>query len=272
MVANPSDQFCLLGLEFVMNLSHFRGQSTGFLRPEQREFWTGFSNRLTEDVEDRIEKLAPQHFGLAYDLFRQRKIALKTLVEWHGSQALFRDRGYVIFPGTVSWSVAGGMLGLLVGEMTPPPESVPDCLEEIREVGRLALAGATQPIKEPRHRDRWSMWFLDPGRLPFRGGGPIPEIQMDADLYFGAFWLMGCWFEVVEGEVPAEHLGHVLERQQRGLGPAGGDLSLTLLARARPPLREQMHAKLVSRRLRPEQQAFICRWANGEFNILARQT
>src|SRR5206468_3437259 len=118
LISNPSDSQCLLGLEFILNLSNFatRPRRRSSVRPEQREFWTNVENAVLKTASKRVDKLAQTSFALAYDCLRRGKIPVTSFVLWHGFDSLFRERRYVIFAGLTSWSIAESLMNFSSSE------------------------------------------------------------------------------------------------------------------------------------------------------------
>ena len=272
-VQSQSEQQCLFGLEFVLNLSLLQfsaRRSAKSFRPEEWDFWITVEQAVFEAAGPKVEKLASQTCGLAYDCWQRGKIPITKFIQWHGFEALFRQRSYSVFPRRMNWSVAESLVYRYASGPVPELGTSADSLKTSAEIGKFVLH-ATQPLfREVISAQRQDSWFFEDRRF-VHPRLTTKKREFDSDVFFGLFCLMGCWLEQVEARTTLVKMLDRLARSEWWYILESLDLDTPVNIRLKADIPDKLQPWLDAHKLQPEQQEFVCRWVRKELNLVDRK-
>jgi hypothetical protein len=195
-VAGRDDLRALLALEVGLHftLVAHRAEARGHPRSDTLEFWSNQSNEVFQDSRDRILILARTNRRICTDALWRGAVTIGEYVEWFGLERAFVGCGYMLFPGTMTWSPAEAFLAdLLRGQPLPPGREA-----GLGHLGKLIAANL--PIRLQTDRRSWRFrhaWFTAAEKSDDDVVRDLNHLSSDA--LFGGLLILAILSELEQG-------------------------------------------------------------------------
>jgi len=251
-----------------VSLRHPRREKTD---QSQIQFWQNISDQIYDDCRSNIKKLAKESLGVANIAFWRRDITAKQFIQWHGASEFFNYIHQKLFP--MAWSPAGQLLGVLLrgvshsyyGIGATQIEKTKRDQNEVRTVGKV-LFQTTLPWGKHIEAHLMGRYYFE--HDPTENVVTVDE-AWDSELIFGGFTVVATALEST-----ANRKGNLTAEFMRGLrqssAPFLAVFRYPLLARFEEVSPQSYEADIDQAGLSSEQESFVRRWSNREFNLVEK--
>lgn len=107
------------------------------------EYWIPVKERILEQVDGRLQNLAPHNFLAFMHCFHQLNMPVEQLFEWYTPDHLLIETRHIVFKNMSTWSIAEGILALPLFFDVPVEQRISEQLKIIikaaSEIGKILL-------------------------------------------------------------------------------------------------------------------------------------
>jgi hypothetical protein len=264
---SPSTSVAALDIAVTLQMLLIPYDLVGKANGSSHEVWTELGKRVISGCSEQLKTFSRDYFHLCFTAVVEHHVKVEDLISWHGLDALFRSRHFLL-----AWIQQIPLAVLLLQKLLHVPrhgegaDDVDKVLQDVGKIGRDALTISPPWMKEEGVGMYLSL-LLDYDQTPWRQH--FPETHPAADELFGAFVLVAAMLEAEEDAFSgslSKHLFEILERSDAALLTV---MRPIIMARYEP--REPSSTQLAMEEwgLSDKQQIFVWRWLRREANIVA---
>ena len=262
-------------LEVVISLSNtflFHTQSSRNFQQMESEVWTNLFNRLLAACSIRLKELSINHFQLCYTALSEDQVTIEELMKWHGPEALFQDRRYIMIPIRMT-SLAEQYLSQLYGYLHRSLDQDEDLEYTCRNVSKIGHIALSVPlpwvrIGEPELSPFFGFLFENYRDKPH---GQEEAPSLNAEVLFGAFVLLATLLEL-ETKQSVDTSAYLLERLKDRKALLFGGLRRILISRFESPNSQNVETELAECGFTTKQQTLTKQWVQGEVDFVHLKT
>lgn len=268
-INNGNELESILALEIGLHLSYslFSKQGERIPQDDIQRFSERIEDRIFDLCEDKINILCPKYFQSCHDFFLRKKINLANIMMWHGIDVIFRERTYVMFPNTRTYSIAAILINALMRPSYYEGKKIsryfPYHLEYIREISHILFPSPLPWIRSGHIQS--TFWIFHTFETLNRDEIQFKLMILDSDILFGVFAIFAVSLENAKQE-NKEIITRIKSDQSFFF-----DFSW-ILERFEQVDMDMVQTEMNNFGFKPEQKAFIWRWIRREFDLVEKSS
>ena len=253
-------------------LASLEGRSSA--QREKHEHWQEISERIFEACRDKTEAVAKENFQICFKAVWLRKLPARCLVDWHGTESLFRDGRFVVASNVrvISWAEALAYEAVVLPHGNLDEPGVENALRDIKDIANFVPSRPLPWFTRSSEAPASGFWHIELAERRVDEGIPAQFPCVDRDVFFGIFALFAAMLELDATDRQEESdtgLAQVIRQSQL---PFFDHMRMVFLARFEQADPDVIRAEMEHCGFTEAQQVLTWQWIRCETNFVGTGT